>query len=100
MRDRSPSGPGMKVYTRETESRRNKCRRRDVGSGHHAVGNLLRVNRLSIQDEFGVEFSGSPASEYRTNLILTNSQKLAERTQIRCECDHLADIEVTVRPAV
>ena len=82
----------MEVYPCQPICRRNESSAWNVSAGDQAVRDLLRIERLAVENEFRVKLSGPPTSDHCPDRILTNAQQIAERLQIRSECYHLADI--------
>src|SRR5690349_12979289 len=58
----TPPRPRVKVYAGQTEGGGNQRRGRNVCAGHNAVRDLLWVECLAVEEQFGVEFSRPPAS--------------------------------------
>src|SRR6185437_2919212 len=54
IRDGTPTGPGMQVDARQSESGRNQSRRR------FAIG----TKSLAVQEYFGIEFTGTPRKQH------------------------------------
>ena len=101
---RAPTpGPCMQVVTRQAARVGHQGGAGDIGSGHYAVGNLLWVECLAIEEQLRVEFARTPAVEYVANTLRGNAcvlrgqtQEIHHRVQIRRRGDNRADVEVTV----
>ena len=90
----------MQVYTCQAEGWREQGGTRHIRTRHDTIGHLLRVECLSIQYEFGVEFPRSLAVKYGHDRIAIHTEDGLEGGQVRGEGHNGAYIQVTVGPAV
>src|SRR5215213_5544213 len=97
---RPPTRVGVQVNACQAECRWKQSGAGYVRAGHDAVRNLLGVNCLAVQHEFGIELSRSPAIEYRHNCLSVSSQDVFEWAEVRRESNDRAHIQVAVCPAV
>src|ERR1019366_5631919 len=105
MRNRTPTGPRVKVHPAEPKGGWNQGSSRNVRSSGCAIGDLGRVEGFAVEDQLGVELSGTPTVEDRPHVILrysrlSETQEVDERAQLRRQRDNRADIQVAVSPAV
>src|SRR5690242_1049966 len=61
---------------------------------------LLRIERLAVERELGVELAGPPALQHLLHRRNVDAEQRRERREVRRRGDDLADVEVAVGPAV
>jgi len=62
--------------------------------------NLLRVECLAVQKEFGIELAGAPTCQYLPYGADVDSQQIGDRLKIWRQRHNSADIEIRIRPAI
>src|SRR5690349_24119034 len=100
MRDRAPPRPGVQIDAPEPKSWRDQAGARYIRAGDRAIRHLLRIEGLAVEDQFGVEFSRTPAVEHRPHSVLADAQEAGERAQIGGKRDNSPDVQIAIGPAV
>jgi hypothetical protein len=90
VRHRTPSGPGVKVHTRQTKSRRNQCRSRFA----------IRFQPLTVQNEFGVKFSWPPAIKHLEDGGNIHTQDVSDGLEVGRKGHNGSHVEIAVCPPV
>ena len=73
VRHAAPPGPGVEVHARHAERGRDeRCSRTS----------RIGIERLTIDEQFGIKFSGPPASEDLTDKVLVGHKQLSRGAQI------------------
>src|SRR5215472_10083811 len=97
----SPSaGPRMLIKAGETERIRDQRGAGYVRAGHHSVGDLLRIEGLTVEKQLRVKFPRPPSVKYRSDVCLRGSQQRRNRTEIRRSGDDLPRIKIAIGPTV
>src|SRR3569833_411993 len=86
----APAGPGMQVDSRQSERRWNESRCRFA----------IRTKALAVEEQLGVEFSGTPSGQHLAHAVLVYPEKTCDGAQVGSETDNCADIEIAVGPAI
>src|SRR6185295_12246774 len=90
VRHRTEAGPGVEVYARQAERRRNQRARLP------AVG----PEGLAVLVQDGVEAPGTPAREHFLDGRLVDAEKIGEGLEVWSEREDDADVEVAIGPAI
>src|ERR1051326_4351083 len=95
----------MQVHSAQTERRRDQRGTRYVRPSRCAVGDLLSVEGLPVQDQFGIELARPPTVEYHSHVVLRDVwlryvQKIDERREIRSERYDRAHVQIAIGPAI
>ena len=100
VRHGSPAGPGVQIDAAEAKSRRDQCGARHIRSRNLTVCDLLRIEGLAVEEQFGIEFSRTPAGDHRPHRVLADGQEARNRTEIGGERDDSSDIQIAIGSAV
>ena len=100
VRYRTPANPGMQVHSAQPESRRNQRGTRNVRPGDYTVGDLLRIECLSVQRQLGIEFSRSPTVQHLPHRGLSSSQQISKSAQIRSKSNNRSHVQIAIRPPI